>query len=123
MKENITLLYVDDEPINLELFEINFGIKYRVITALNGDEGLLKIAQNPDITIVISDMQMPGMNGVEFIGKAKSRNPELTCYILTGYALTEEIGNAIKRGEVSKYFGKPLDLVDLEESIDSCQKV
>ena len=70
---NTTILYVDDEDVNLFLFEKTFESYYTVITAKSGDEGLKKIEEHQkDIAVVISDMRMPGMNGIEFIEIARS---------------------------------------------------
>ena len=77
MKGRVKILYVDDEIINLQLFEINFSKNYNVIIADNGFSGLEILENNPDISVVISDMKMPNMNGLEFIKKAKSSNPLL----------------------------------------------
>jgi two-component system, response regulator, stage 0 sporulation protein F len=118
MNNRITILNVDDEPINLKLFEINFGKKNIVITANSGYEGLTKLKLNPDIKIVISDMSMPGMNGIEFIRLAKEDFPNIVFYILTGYGLTEEISAALDDNLINKYFSKPLNAKEIELSIE-----
>ncbi len=70
--KNITILYVDDEQTNLVLFEYSFKDLYNVITANSGEEGLLKLKDyKDDIIVVISDMRMPKMNGIEFIIEAR----------------------------------------------------
>ena len=75
MSEKITILYVDDEELNLELFKINFNKEYNVITAESGKKGLEMLFAFPEIKIVISDMRMPGMSGIEFISIAKREYP------------------------------------------------
>ena len=77
MSKQITILYVDDEPINLMLFEACFNDKYTVICAESGQEALDIMEQNPNITAVISDMKMPEMNGIEYIKFAKAKYPKL----------------------------------------------
>jgi two-component system response regulator (stage 0 sporulation protein F) len=72
-KKDITILYVDDEQVNLRIFEINFRKRYNVITAVSGEQGLEKLEENGDIIVVVSDMKMPGMNGIEFIKKAREK--------------------------------------------------
>jgi two-component system response regulator (stage 0 sporulation protein F) len=62
MNEKTTLLYVDDEPINLKLFTINFKNKFRVITTESGIDGLAKLNLYPEIAFVISDMKIPRCN-------------------------------------------------------------
>ena len=118
MNYKTTLLYLDDEPINLYIFEINFKKNYNVITCKSGFEGLSKLEENPDIEIVISDMNMPGMNGLEFIKKAKEKVPAIIFYILTGYEITPEIRKALDEKLVSRYFRKPLNAEEIRSSID-----
>lgn len=117
MSKIISLLYVDDEPINLKLFELNVQCTFNVITALSGFEGLEILKNNPDIPIVISDMRMPRMDGLEFIAKAKEQFPNIIFYILTGYEINEEISEALNDKLINKYFRKPLDYKEIEKSI------
>jgi two-component system response regulator (stage 0 sporulation protein F) len=122
MNQLISILYIDDEPINLMLFEMNFKRSYRVITAGNGQEGLEKLHSNPDIRIVISDMKMPGMNGIEFITKAKIEYPDLIYYILTGYDITKEIANAMNDKLIVQCFRKPFNIKEIKDSIQETLK-
>jgi response regulator RpfG family c-di-GMP phosphodiesterase len=117
MNEKTTLLYVDDEPINLKLFVINFKNKFNVITADSGFEGLSILKSNPDTNVVISDMKMPGMNGIEFIRIAKKDFPDLPFFILTGFDITDEIAKALQEGLINKYFRKPFNMHEIEISI------
>lgn len=112
------ILYVDDEQINLKLFEINFSEKYDVLIADNGIKGLEMLEDNPDVLVVISDMKMPKMNGLEFIKKAKEKYLDIKFYILTGFEITDEIQNALNNGLIIKYFRKPFDLNEIESSIN-----
>jgi YesN/AraC family two-component response regulator len=117
MNQTPKILYVDDEPINLQLFEINFRKKYRIITAENGPEGLEKLEENPDTVIIISDMRMPYMSGLEFIIKAKEKYPDKKFYILSGFEITPEIRAALDSGLILKYFNKPFNIEEIDASI------
>lgn len=117
MSEKITVLYVDDEPINLMLFEASFKSQYKVITAKSASDGLAKLNSHPEIKVVISDMKMPEMNGIEFITHAKKDYESLAYFILTGHDITNEIAGAINSKMISKYFHKPLKIRELEEAI------
>ena len=117
MGKTTSVLYVDDEPINLKLFELNVHCTFNVITALSGFEGLEILKNNPDIPIVISDMRMPRMDGLEFIAKAKEQFPNIIFYILTGYEINEEISEALNDKLINKYFRKPLNYKEIEKSI------
>jgi len=117
MDEKKTLLYVDDEPINLKLFALNFKNKFNVLTAESGAEGYELLKKNPHTSVVISDMKMPGMNGIEFIKLAKKDFPEISYFILTGFDITEEIADALNERLIHKYFRKPFNMKDIESSI------
>ena len=116
-----TILYVDDEPINLMLFKINFKKKYEVITAKDGYSGLEQLEKVAGIQAVLSDMKMPGMNGIEFITKAKEKYADTKFFMLSGFETTPEIERALKTGLILKYFRKPFDKTEitrvLEETI------
>ena len=117
MKIKPKILYADDEFINLQLFKINFSNKYEVFTAENGKIGLEVLDNNPDITVVISDMRMPLMNGLEFIKKAKGKYPDIKFYILTGFQITEEIQEALDSKLILKYFSKPFDFNEIDAAL------
>ncbi|MFN8207327.1 MAG: response regulator [Bacteroidales bacterium] len=111
--EKVKILYVDDEPINLQLFEANLKRDYQVFTAEGGVKGLEILDSNKDILVVVSDMKMPRMNGMEFIHLAISRFPQVRYYILTGFDITDEIQDAIQRGVIQKYFRKPFNIKEI----------
>jgi two-component system, response regulator, stage 0 sporulation protein F len=107
------LLYVDDEEISLELFTINFKKYFDVHTASSGEDGLKILQKNPDIYLVLTDMNMPLMSGLEFIHEAIKINPKASYFLLTGYDLKGEIKQAVESGLITKFFQKPYDRSDL----------
>jgi response regulator RpfG family c-di-GMP phosphodiesterase len=117
MESLITILYVDDEPINLMLFEQAFKKKYNVLTAGSGLSGLAVLQKEADIKVAISDMRMPGMDGLAFIQGAKKLFPNILFYILTSYEITPEIQLSLENGLIDKYFQKPLNRKDIDDSI------
>jgi two-component system response regulator (stage 0 sporulation protein F) len=119
MDTKLKVLYLDDELINRELFKINFSKKYDVYTAVNGFDGLDLLENQPEISVIISDMKMPGMNGIEFIKKAKEKFPAKRFYILTGFEITPEINLALKSGLILKYFRKPFNSKEIEAIIEN----
>ena len=112
------ILYIDDEVINVQLFKYNFSRKYEVITGLNGEDGLNCLDKFPEIKMVISDMRMPGMNGLEFITRAQEKYKDKTYFIITGYDINEEIKQAIETGLIRNYFKKPFNIKEIEIAID-----
>lgn len=111
------VLNVDDEPFNGLMFRNIFKNKYEIFIAESGSAGLKILEENIDINVVISDMSMPGMNGIEFTRKAKELNPDLACFILSGYDLTPEISKSIEEGLIKKYFQKPIQVDEINSSI------
>lgn len=117
MTRKTKLLYVDDEKINIMLFDINFKDIFDVLTAESGMQGLDILKSNPDIEFIISDMKMPEMNGLEFILKVKEINSNIPCMILSGYHQTPEIYEALDSGTIVDYVIKPAKSEDLNEII------
>ncbi len=117
MSEKITLLYVDDEPTNLLLFELNFNKIFNILIADSGLEGLKILKENPQIKVVITDMRMPEMNGIEFIKASKEEFSKISYFILTGYEIDEEISEALKKGLIKKILKKPFNKKIIEEVI------
>jgi two-component system, response regulator, stage 0 sporulation protein F len=117
MDDNIKVMYVDDEVMNLQLFKLNFNKKYEIITAESGVSALNLLEKHMDTEIVISDMKMPVMTGLEFIQKAKSKYPNIKFYILTGYDITYEIQEALNTKLILKYFRKPFDFNAIDTAI------
>lgn len=101
------VLYVDDEKINLLIFERIIGRSYSVVTADSGERGLELLDQEPDIERVVSDMRMPEMSGLDFIRIAKEQYHDKKYFILTGYAINDEIQEALDTGLIQQYFTKP----------------
>ena len=123
MTPSLNVLYIDDEPINLMLLKMNFRKDFNVITAGTGEEGLEILKSTNNIHAVISDMKMPGMNGVEFIQKARGLFPDLAYFILTGYDVTNEIAEAMNENIIYACFKKPFDLKEIKHSIESALKI
>lgn len=109
MSKKSKILYVDDEPINLFLFEEIMGEEYHIITAESGEEALNILNEKDNIEFVISDMNMPMMTGVEFIEKAKTKFKDKKYFILTGYSINDEIQQALDSKLILEYWTKPAD--------------
>lgn len=121
MKLPVTILYVDDEPTNLLLFELMFKKSFDVVLAGSGYQGLEILQKKPGIKITISDMKMPGMNGIQFIEKAKHQYPDVVFYILTSFEISPEIHDSLNKGLIEKFFQKPFNMQEIKKSI--CEKL
>lgn len=114
----INLLYVDDEPLNLQLFSMLFKEKFNVFTATSGKEGLKVLESTKNISIVISDMKMPEMSGIEFIKIAKKKFKEVKYFILTGFEINNEIQEALNENLIHSCLRKPFIPNDLEMKLN-----
>ncbi len=100
------ILVVDDEESNREfLQEVLLHEGYAVVTAADGCAGLQLLEQHP-VHVLLSDLRMPGMNGVDLIRQAKELSPSTIGIIFTGYATIETAVDAIKAGAYD-YINKP----------------
>lgn len=115
--ERPRILYVDDEVINLELLQLTFMNDFNVLTAVSAEEGLRLLELHPDIHVVVSDLKMPGMNGLDFIKVVKQRFREKVCMLLTGYMESEVMMEGFNKELIFRYVMKPWNKTELEETI------
>ncbi len=119
----IKILSVDDE-LDLELLltqyfrrKIRKG-EYKFFFAHNGIEALQMLLDNPDIDIVLSDINMPEMDGLTLLKKLNSRhNPALKVIMVSAYGEMSNIRTAMNNGAFD-FATKPIDLEDLQVTID-----
>lgn len=111
------VLYVDDEYINLDLLRLTFLNEFDVVTALSGSEGLEILEQQPDIHVVISDLRMPGMDGLEFIREIKQRYPDKVCMLLTAFMESEVMMEGFNKELLFRYLMKPFDRDELKGTL------
>ena len=116
------IMVVDDEPDLESLIQQRFRKKiraneYEFIFAANGLEALAKLLEYPDICIVLSDINMPEMDGLTLLAKLNElKNPALKTVIVSAYGDMENIRTAMNRGAFD-FVTKPVDFVDLETTI------
>jgi len=111
------ILLVDDEPAVLNALKRVFRQEnYRILTAVDGEEALQMLAREK-CQLMISDYQMPHMNGGELLKQSKARYPDMLRIMLTGHADTAAVMSAIKEGAVYKFILKPWDNDDLRVTV------
>jgi YesN/AraC family two-component response regulator len=108
---------VDDEVINLELLQLTFMNDFEVITAASAREGLTLLDRNPDIRVVISDLKMPEMDGLDFIKVVKKQDPGRICMLLTGFMESDVMLEGFNKELIFRYLMKPWEKDHLKESI------
>jgi len=115
-----TILLVDDEPNYLiVLSELLTDAGHEVFTAASGEQALEQ-ARSSDLDVVITDMQMPGMNGMALLAAIKEINPDLPVIIITAFAEVEKAVKAMQAGAFG-YLAKPFAndelLVNIEKAV------
>ena len=84
-EEKYRILVVDDDPFVAEMLAVILDADgYTVETVENGEDALTKFTASPDTALVISDMNMPGMTGLELFGAIRAANPNIATILLTG---------------------------------------
>jgi signal transduction histidine kinase len=118
-EKNAKILVIEDEDdvreSYLDMFEI-FG--YEVDSAPNGREGVIKVTNN-EFDIVITDLNMPEMDGIEVLKVIKKNKPYIEVIVITGYATLENAIKAMKIGAYD-YFTKPIDLEHVKIVLSKC---
>lgn len=104
---NPRILLVDDEPNVLSGLRRNLHGRFQVETAGGGAEGLEKLGDGTGFGVVLSDMRMPGMDGVEFLSSVRTRAPDVVRLMLTGNADQATAVEAVNRGAIFRFLNKP----------------
>lgn len=110
------ILIVDDEPANLRALARLFRDDYEVLTAGEGAEAL-KLLQQHDVAVLITDQRMPEMTGIELLKQTVLLRPRMVRIILTGYTDIEVLVEAINCSQVYRYVTKPWNNDDLRLTV------
>jgi signal transduction histidine kinase len=110
------VLYVDDEPDNLRIFDLTFGREFTVYTAPSGEAGLDVLNRLP-VALVLSDHRMPGMTGTEFLAHVADIDPKTVRIMVTAYGDAETLEDAINTGSIYRYIPKPWTPEDVRATL------
>ena len=113
------ILFVDDESAVLAGYERALHRDFEVDTAVGGEQGLQAILENGPYAVVISDMRMPGMNGAQFLAKARKSAPDTVRMLLTGYTDLGAAMEAVNEGNIFRFLTKPCGKEILVPAINS----
>ena len=110
---HVRILVVDDEEIirNL-LYDTLSNTGYKVKTAKDGQEAIAQIENEP-FEIVITDLKMPVMVGMELLQRVQKINPDICVLIITAYSMVESAVSAMKLGAYD-YICKPFELEEMK---------
>lgn len=101
------VLCVDDDVDILNTYKQQLRKEFNIETAESGEEGLKRIAGEGPYAVVVSDLRMPGMDGITFLSKVMRGYPDTVRIVLTAYADLNEAINAVNKGNVYRFLTKP----------------
>ena len=108
MSEVKKILFVDDDESIISGIKLTVGRKFEVSTECLRDRSSRKVFKNEGpFAVVVSDFQMPVMNGADFLQKIRETDLEVVTMLLTGAANFEEISDAVHHGRIFRLIGKP----------------
>jgi CheY-like chemotaxis protein len=113
------ILLVDDEPAVLTGYQRSLGRRFQLETVASGAAGLERIDSGHVYAVVVSDMRMPQMNGIEFLEKVRARVPNTVRIMLTGNADMDTAIRAVNHGNVFRFLTKPCSQDLLAQSLNA----
>ena len=112
--QNGTIVIADDETNIRRVLEAVFTKEgYTVISAENGRAAINAVSENPDVDVVISDLIMPDMNGVEVLEAVKQINPSISILMITAHGTIKSAVDAMRLGAFD-YITKPFDMDEIK---------
>ena len=120
-EKKITILFVDDEPLILKAIENSLFRRRKVWSmkfAIGAQEALEILATTP-CAVIVADMRMPGMDGIQLLREVKEKYSNIIRIMLTGTADIQTAIDAINTGEVFRFLSKPTTTKTLEDAIEA----
>ncbi|MBI4551894.1 MAG: response regulator [Candidatus Latescibacteria bacterium] len=112
-----TVLCVDDDPSILDAYQRQLRKHFQIETASSGAQGLDMIAQHGPYAVIVADMRMPGMDGIQFLTKVRDVAPDSVRMMLTGNADQHTAIKAINEGRIFRFLTKPCPPDDLARAL------
>jgi response regulator RpfG family c-di-GMP phosphodiesterase len=101
------ILCVDDEPQVLQAIKRQLRKRFDITTAEGGEEALRILKEKGPFAVIVVDMRMPGMDGVQLLSRIKDSHPDMVRLMLTGNADQETAVEAVNKGQVFRFLNKP----------------
>lgn len=115
--KKLKFLFVEDEKDLLDIIaETLQKLEVDFLTASNGEEGLNVFKDNNDVDVVVTDISMPIMNGIEMIREIKKISPDMNIVVMTAHTESKYISDVAELG-VNDYLLKPFDFIKFIELI------
>jgi response regulator RpfG family c-di-GMP phosphodiesterase len=119
---NRKILCVDDEENVLRAFERNLRLHFEIETAVGPVAGLSAIEQGGPYAVVVSDLRMPEMDGIQFLTAVRKQSPDSVRLILSGNADFQAVIASVNEGNVFRFLTKPCPADTLRSAIDGALK-
>lgn len=113
------ILLVDDDERVLSGYGRHLRRRFEFETAQSGPEGLIAIERRGPFAVVVSDMRMPGMDGIGFLAEVKLRSPDSVRMMLSGNADMETCITAVNEGNIFRFLTKPCSPDDLTKAVQA----
>jgi len=121
VKIPVKILIVDDEKDFVEMFSLRLTRQGEKVSAAYSGQEALDLLEKTKIDVVILDIRMPGMDGIETLKKIKAGHPLVEVILLTGHGSTETAVEGMKEGAFD-YLMKPADFDDISEKLTNAWK-
>nr|WP_275406343.1 SpoIIE family protein phosphatase [Pseudodesulfovibrio sp. JC047] len=112
-------MFVDDEPEVLRSFKLLLRKKYRIETMSSPSEALEHIKNSEEFAIVVSDLRMPEMDGIQFLVQVRNQSPETIRIMLTGFADVDAALSAVNEGRIFRFLEKPTNKKTLIATLEA----
>jgi YesN/AraC family two-component response regulator len=112
-----TILFVDDDVSYRQEFCECFEEEYSILLASNGEEALKILKKPNEVDLVLLDVRMPGLNGIEVLKKIKSSSENIKVIIFTGYG-TKDIAVQALKGHADDYIDKTSEILKIREVLE-----
>ncbi len=116
---NKKILFVDDDSNILQGYKRILHKNFDIHIALGGEEAIEVITKEGGFAVIISDMRMPGMDGVEFLALAKELSPQSVRVMLTGDAGQGTAMDAVNEGMIFRFLTKPCSVEEIARTLDA----
>ncbi len=121
IKIPVKVLIVDDEKDFVEMFSLRLKEQGEKVSTAHSGKEALKLLETVVIDVVILDIRMPGMDGIDTLKQIKKIHPIVEVILLTGHGSTETAVEGMKLGAFD-YLMKPADFEDIKIKIDNARK-
>lgn len=111
------ILFVDDDANILSSYQRQLRKEFTMDIALGGEPALAMIQEKGPYAVIVSDMQMPGMNGIEFLTKVEAKAPDTVRIMLTGNADQKTAVEAVNRGHIFRFLTKPCEIEAMTQTL------